>query len=106
LAVAEEFSIEAEDLGSTTLDIASPSLNKLPIYAQMGVPEVWRYDGARMTILVLEDSDYAETTESLVLGPVTESALTGFIEKDKSMKRTTWLESVREWARQNTGPSE
>jgi Uma2 family endonuclease len=106
LAVAEEFSLEAEDLGSTTLDIASPSLNKLPIYAQMGVPEVWRYDGERMTILVLEDSDYAETTESLVLGPVTESALTGFIEKDKSMKRTTWLESVREWARQNTGPSE
>jgi Uma2 family endonuclease len=79
------------------IDITSPSLNKLPIYAQMGVPEVWRYDGERMTILVLEGSDYAETTESLVLGPVTESALTGFIEKGKSMKRTIWLKSVREW---------
>jgi hypothetical protein len=54
-----------------------------------------------MTILVLEDSDYAATTESLVLGPVTESALTGFIEKGKSMKRTIWLKSVREWARNN-----
>ena len=52
------------------IDITSPSLNKLPIYAQMGVPEVWRYDGERMTILILEDSDYAETTESLVLAGV------------------------------------
>ena len=80
------------------IDITSPSFSKLPIYAQMGVPEVWRYDGARMTILVLEGSDYTATTESLVLGPVTESALTGFIEKGKSMKRTIWLKSVREWA--------
>ena len=35
------------------IDITSPSLNKLPIYARMGVPEVWRYDGERMAILVL-----------------------------------------------------
>jgi Uma2 family endonuclease len=83
------------------IDITSPSLNKLPIYARMVVPEVWRYDGERMIILVLEDSDYAETTESRVLGPVMDSALTGFIEKGKSMKRTIWLKSVREWARNN-----
>jgi Uma2 family endonuclease len=87
------------------IDITSPSFNKLPIYAQMGVPEVWRYDGERMTILILEDSDYAETEESLVLQPVTQSALAGFIGKSKSTKRTTWLESVREWTRQNTGPA-
>ena len=37
----------------------------------MGVPEVWRYDGERMTILVLESSGYAETEESLVLRPIT-----------------------------------
>jgi Uma2 family endonuclease len=88
------------------INITSPSLNKFPIYAQMGAPEVWHYDGEQMTFLVLEDSDYAETTESLVLGPVTESALTGFIEKGKSMKRTIWLKSVREWARYSAGPSE
>jgi Uma2 family endonuclease len=88
------------------IDLSSPSLNKLPIYARLGISEVWRYDGERMTILVLEDSDYAQTTESTVLGPATESALTGFIEKGKPMKRKHWLRTVREWARQNTGPSE
>ena len=87
------------------IDITSPSFSKLPIYAQIGVPEVWRYDGERMTILVLEGSDYAERTESIVLPPVTSNFLTDFVEKSKSMKRTAWLEEVREWSRENSGSS-
>ena len=87
------------------IDITSPSFSKLPIYAQIGVPEVWRYDGERMTILVLEGSDYAERTESIVLPPVTSNVLNDFVEKSKSMKRTAWLEVVREWSRENSGSS-
>src|SRR5918995_4406164 len=87
------------------IDITSPSFSKLPIYAQIGVPEVWRYDGERMTILVLEGSDYVERTESIVLPPVTSNVLTDFVEKSKSMKRTAWLEEVREWSRENSGSS-
>jgi Uma2 family endonuclease len=87
------------------IDIISPSFSKLPIYAQIGVPEVWRYDGERMTILVLEGSDYAKTAESIVLPPVTSNVLTDFVEKSKSMKRTAWLEVVREWSRENSGSS-
>lgn len=87
------------------IDITSPSFSKLPIYAQIGVLEVWRYDGERMTILVLEGSDYAETTESIALSPVTSAVLSDFVEKSKSMKRTTWLEEVREWSRENIGSS-
>jgi Uma2 family endonuclease len=81
------------------IDISSPSFSKLPIYAQIGVPEVWRYDGARMTILVLQGTDYVETLESIVLPPVTGNALTDLLEKSKATRRTIWLEGVREWAR-------
>ena len=87
------------------IDITSPSFSKLPIYAQMGVPEVWRYDGERMTILVLEGSDYVETTESIVLPPVTSTDLTRFVEQSKSTRRTDWLRGVREWAQENPRPS-
>jgi Uma2 family endonuclease len=83
------------------IDITSPSLNKLPIYAQMGVPEVWRYDGERMTILVLEGPEYVATNESTVLSPVRSSVLTDLVEKSKSMKRSIWLKTVREWAHDN-----
>jgi Uma2 family endonuclease len=27
------------------IDVTSPSLDKLPLYAQIGVPEVWRDTG-------------------------------------------------------------
>jgi Uma2 family endonuclease len=84
------------------INITNPSFSKLPIYAQIGVPEVWRYDGERMTILVLEESDYAETSESIVLPPVTSNVLTDFVEKSKTTTRTAWLKEVREWARKRT----
>jgi Uma2 family endonuclease len=87
------------------IDITSPSFNKLPIYAQIGVPEVWRFDGERLTILLPEGSGYVETTESIVLPPVTSNVLTGFIEKSKTTRRTIWLKSVREWVQNNlSGP--
>lgn len=81
------------------IDITSPSFSKLPIYAQIGVPEVWRYDGARMTILALEGSDYVETSESIGLPHVSSKVLTDFVEKSKTARRTVWLEKVREWVR-------
>jgi Uma2 family endonuclease len=84
------------------IDIISPSFSKLPIYAQIGVPEVWRYDGERLKILVLEGSEYAETTESTVVPPVTSNVLSNFMEKSTTTKRTVWLEAVREWARNDS----
>ncbi len=38
--------------------ITSPSLNKLPNHGQIGVTEVWRYDGGRLEILRLESTEY------------------------------------------------
>lgn len=84
------------------IDITSPSFSKLPIYAQIGVPEVWRYDGERLKILVLEGSEYVETTESTVVPPVTSNVLSNFMEKSTTTKRTVWLEAVREWARNDS----
>ncbi|HEX6711026.1 MAG TPA: Uma2 family endonuclease [Rubrobacter sp.] len=85
------------------IDITSPSFSKLPIYAQIGVREVWRYDGERMTILVLEGSGYAETAESAVLPPVTSDAVTDFVEKSKTTRRTVWPRKVRDWAKERSG---
>jgi Uma2 family endonuclease len=87
------------------IDITNPSFSKLPIYAQMGVPEVWRYDGERMTILTLEASDYAEITESIVLPPVTSGVLTDFVEKSNTTTRTVLLKRVREWVRKRIEPA-
>ena len=47
------------------IDISHPSLNKLPIYVQVGVPEVWRYDGSQLQLLALNEGQYEDSTHSI-----------------------------------------
>ena len=49
------------------VDITSGSLDKFPIYAQVGVPEVWRYDGQQVHIAVLGSAGYSVAETSRVL---------------------------------------
>jgi Uma2 family endonuclease len=85
------------------IDITSPSLDKFPIYARLGVQEVWRYDGARATIFVLEDGEYVEAVESVALPPLTSDVITHFVRESVSVGSTVWLRTVRKWAREHTG---
>lgn len=87
------------------IDITSPSLDKLPIYARMGVPEVWRYDGEKLEILRRENKGYAQSAESSALPSLTNTVLSRFVEESKSTNRTAWLGKVRGWARERTGSS-
>lgn len=81
------------------IDITSPSINKLPLYAQAGVPEIWRYEGQRLIILKLEGDSYVENDESLALPGVTSAMIFSFVEASKSLKSFEWLKKLRAWAR-------
>ncbi|MGB3632601.1 MAG: Uma2 family endonuclease [Rubrobacteraceae bacterium] len=85
------------------VDITSPSVNKLPIYAQIGVPEVWRYDGEKLEILQLGDDGYVKVPESAALPGLKSIVLSGLVERSKSSRRTIWLQEVRETARELSG---
>lgn len=87
------------------IDITNPSLNKLPIFAVLGIPEVWRYDGAQVTILTLSGNTYAERPESAALPHVTSAILTEFLTTSQQLKRTVWLRQVRAWAREQLSSS-
>ncbi len=81
------------------IDVTSPSLNKFPIYARLGVPEVWRYDGKKLEISLLEGEGYKVAPESAVLPGFTGETLSKLIEEGKSMKRLEWIKKIREAAR-------
>lgn len=86
------------------VDIMSPSASKLPIYARLGVAEVWRHDGDRLAVLGLrqdEQGRYDEIPESLLLAParVPGESLTRFVEEGLTSGRPAWTRRVREWAR-------
>jgi Uma2 family endonuclease len=46
------------------VDITSPSLDKFPIYARMGIPEIWRHDCERLAIFDLRGEEYIKVAES------------------------------------------
>ena len=81
------------------IDITSPSLNKFPIFAALGVTEIWRYDGERVGIFLLQAGQYIEQAESVMLPQVTGKLVTEWIDASQQLKRTAWLRLVREWAR-------
>jgi Uma2 family endonuclease len=87
-------------------DITSPSASKLPIYASLGVAEVWRHDGDRLAILALrrdgEGEHYAEIPESARLAParVSGEALTRSVGEGLTSGRPAWTRRAREWARE------
>ncbi len=92
------------------VEITSPSASKLPIYARLGVAEVWRHDGDRLAILGLLRQEaakpyYAEIPESASLAPsrVPGETLTRFVEEGLTSGRPAWTRRVREWARELRG---
>jgi Uma2 family endonuclease len=81
------------------IDITSPSLNKFPIYAQIGVPEVWRYDGRQVQMFALANGQYANIEQSVVFPPLSNAIATEFLEESTKLQSTAWLRQVREWVR-------
>lgn len=81
------------------IDITSPSLNKFPLFAKVGVPEVWRYDGRRLAIYELTGGEYLERDASVAFPAVTSAAVTSFINDSETMTRPEWVRKLRGWAR-------
>ena len=81
------------------IDITSPSLDKFPIFAQVGVPEVWRFDGSQLAIYELVGGDYQERDTSIAFPAITASEVTTFIKESETMDRPEWARKVRAWAR-------
>jgi len=88
------------------VDITSYSLDKLPIYAYLGISEVWRYADGQLQILGLRGQDYEAIIESTVLPPLTSDVLARFVEEGLKTRRPVWVRRVREWARSHANRPE
>ena len=80
------------------IDITSPSLDKFPIFAQAGVPEVWRFDGGQLTIYELAAGEYLERDASIAFPTVAAADITTFIKESETMNRPEWVRKLRGWA--------
>jgi Uma2 family endonuclease len=82
------------------IDISNPSLPRLPIYAALGVPEVWQFDGERFKILGLAATEYVPQRQSLSLPMVTVEVVQRFLRQAQEMGETSWAKAVRQWVRE------
>ena len=82
------------------IDVKHSSLNRMSIFAAIGVPEVWRYDGERLEIYLLKESGYIETGASAVLSNASVGKLTDLIETGKNSTRSDFLNEIKNYSKE------
>ncbi|GAB4335197.1 MAG: Uma2 family endonuclease [Leptolyngbyaceae cyanobacterium] len=82
------------------IDIAGNFLNRMAIYAALGVPEVWRFDGATLEFFYLQAGDYEQKSASVAFPLVQPADLMSFIAMAETTDDTTVIRAFRKWVRQ------
>ena len=85
------------------IDVTSASLPRFPIFAAVGVPEVWRYDGEAVQVFKLADGKYVEVETSVALPPLTGAVATRFLKENETVNSSAWLRRVPAWVREQPG---
>lgn len=82
------------------VDITHSDIDKLSLYANLGIPEFWRYDGKIWRIYQLENKAYREVETSLTFPMVAKAKLYEFLaqakldEVDAEINLRQWLQSL------------
>jgi Uma2 family endonuclease len=79
------------------VDITSSSLNRFAIYADLKVPEVWRYDGRSLTIYALQAGEYQECNRSIALPILRVEDVVRFLELHPSTGENSLIKQFRQW---------
>lgn len=88
------------------VDVTHSSEAKLPLLAKVGVNEVWRVRGGKVSILRRDPSvGFEEVVESGELRGITPDILNGFLADRLTMEWLHWVRSVRTWAREQARPA-
>ena len=77
------------------IDVSNESLSKFPIYAALGVPEIWLYDGQQARLYELAEGNYQEMARSLAFPALTATALTDFLAQCKTSGQSAALAAFR-----------
>jgi Uma2 family endonuclease len=82
------------------IDITSTSLDRFSIYAEVGVVEVWSFDGHRLTIHQLRSGIYEEQDSSIAFTGIHATEITTLIKDSESTTRPAWVKGLRQWIRE------
>lgn len=81
------------------IDITSSSPNRLQVYADLGVAEVWIYNGDSLTVKQLQNGIYETSQTSQFFASLQVAEIAGFLQQAEKMDYLELVKAFRRWVR-------
>jgi len=96
-----DFAVDPPPDLAIEVEITNSILDKLEIYARLGVPELWRFDGEDLTLLLLQaEGSYAESARSAAFPFLPMDEVARFVLDPDMSDESRWGRSFRRWVRE------
>ena len=82
------------------VEISRSVLDRLGIYAAIGIGEIWTFDGANLRAMALVGEEYQPIETSRAFPFLEVADLSPWLHRAGQMDETTWIRTFREWVRQ------
>ena len=92
-----DFAVDPPPDIAVEIDVHHDSLSKFSIYAGLEVPEIWRYDGEQLTILILQEDRYVAQEMSLAFPMLTGGLLSEFLTRLREEGESPAILAFDEW---------
>lgn len=87
------------------IEVSRSALDRMGLYASLGVPEVWRFDGEALHVHRLQpDGGYAEVDASPTFPSLPLQELARFVRPDAARDSVSLADEFRAWVRQHSRP--
>ncbi len=81
------------------IDITSSSPNRLQVYADLGVAEVWIYNGDSLTVQQLQNGIYTTSQTSQFFASLPISEIASFLQQAQTIDYLELIKAFRRWVR-------
>lgn len=86
------------------IDVHSSSLDRMSIYAALGVPEVWRWSREELTAHILDkNGEYLLVRESRALPQFPRTQVSEILEQRQTANETVLIREFRNWVQEQAG---
>ncbi|MGF1601269.1 MAG: Uma2 family endonuclease [Thermosynechococcaceae cyanobacterium] len=88
------------------VDITNRSQHRDRVYTALQIPEVWRFDGQVLMLLVLQQGEYVQVERSLVFPGIEAQAVEGFLQQAMERDYLELVGEFRQWLRSSDSNAE
>ena len=85
------------------IDVTSSSQSRLQVYADLGVAEVWIYNGESLVIQKLQNGTYITSQTSQFFRNLPIPEIAGFLQQAETMDYLELIKAFRQWVRSQIG---